>query len=73
MFREIYHYQMALLAFGMVFALVGILLTLIRARGFSLWHEYGFRIFGIYHVAMFGERRNYATRPFTRDFRNERS
>lgn len=64
MFKEIYHLQMVLLAFGMVFALVGILLTLIRARGFSLWHEYGFRIFGIYHVAMYGERRNNRTRPW---------
>jgi hypothetical protein len=68
---EAYHLQMALLAFGMVFALLGILFTLIRARNFSLWHMYGFQIFGIYHVAMFGERRNYATRPFTRDFSND--
>ena len=55
---EIHALQNVFLSTGMVFALCAILGTLIRIRkSRTIFDRYGFGVFGIYHVAMFGERR----------------
>lgn len=59
MFREVYHLQMALLSLSMICSLMVILVILVRVRSTpSLFQRYGFAIFGIFHVAKYGERRN---------------
>lgn len=66
-YQEVFHLRIVLLSFGVVCALAAILMTMIRARDFSLFRMYGWGLFGIYHVAQYGERRDYSTRPWTRD------
>ena len=59
---EILILQKSLCALAMVFSFFGIfsiILGQMRPGRWKLFEAYGFYIFGIYHVAMFGERRRY--------------
>jgi len=57
--QTIYHAQQALISLSMVICLQVILVTLVQTRTRrTLFDRYGFGMFGIYHIAMYGERRN---------------
>lgn len=51
------HYGQLFSLVAVGFALAAIIGTILRARSFSLWRMYGFKVFGIYYIAKYGERR----------------